>query len=189
MHWLYVPQDNTSWAWCPSTDLNCYILPVGNCMINANNNKGSTENPSRNEIDQGIRDYLLRFRHEVRWRIQNATEQLAGEHTLDNCTAIHVRRGDSALNASPYRRYAGLSEYLEAGNVGQDKVILLLTDDWTTIYEAEHFYPDYKFIYMHRPRVNITYGGFDGHIPSGDAASDFVAIQAETTAVARCQVS
>jgi hypothetical protein len=39
---------------------------------------------------------------------------------------------------------------------------------------------------MDRPRVNITYVGFDGHIPSGDAASEFVAIQAETTAAARC---
>jgi hypothetical protein len=31
-HWLYVPKDNTSWAWCPTTDLNCYVLPVGNCV-------------------------------------------------------------------------------------------------------------------------------------------------------------
>jgi hypothetical protein len=123
----------------------------------------------------------------MRWQIQNATQKIARNQTLDNCTAIHIWRGDSGLPRTPFRRYAGISEYLQTGNIGQDEVIFILTDDWTTtIYKAEHFYPDYNFIYMDQPLVNITYGGFDGHIPSGDEASEFVAIQAETTAAAHC---
>jgi hypothetical protein len=40
---------------------------------------------------------------------------------------------------------------------------------------------------MDRPRVNMSFGGFDGHIPSGDPAFDVVAIFAEVKAAAQCR--
>ena len=30
-HWLYVPQEKDSWAYCPSQDLSCYWLPITSC--------------------------------------------------------------------------------------------------------------------------------------------------------------
>jgi hypothetical protein len=72
------------------------------------------------------------------------------------------------------------------GNIGPKDPVLILTDDVTTLYEAKTFYPDYNWIYMDRPRVNTTYGGFEGLIPSGDEAQEFVAIYAEMFLASRC---
>ncbi len=72
------------------------------------------------------------------------------------------------------------------GNIDPKDPVLILTDDVTTIYEAKTFYPDYNWIYMDRPRVNTTYGGFEGLIPSGDEVQEFVAIYAEMFLASRC---
>jgi hypothetical protein len=187
MHWLFVPKNESSWAWCPTTDLNCYILPIGNCQPTYKHKDKLGKIYKDTASYKWLSEYLLRFRHELRWRIQNAIDQLVvvdrnnnnnnnnnnNHHATlllnnNNCTAIHVRRGDTGLARPPFRRHAALSEYIEAGHIGHDELILILTDDVTTIQEAEQFYPDYNWIYMNRPRVNMSFGGFDGHVPSGD---------------------
>ena len=56
-----------------------------------------------------------------------------------------------------------------------------------TIYVATTYYPDYNWIYMEQPRVNLTYGGFEGLIPSGDEApAEFVAIYTEMHLASHC---
>jgi hypothetical protein len=72
------------------------------------------------------------------------------------------------------------------GNICQKDPVLILTDDKMTIYEAKIFYPDYNWIYMDWPWVNITYGGFENLTPSGDEVKKFVAIYAKMLLASRC---
>jgi len=100
--------------------------------------------------------------------------------TANNCTVMHVRRGDAGLAAPPYRRYAAVSEYIEAARIGRGETILLLTDDESTLAEIAEFHADdYDWVYARRPRVNLTQGGFSGHTPSNDGAFEFTLMEAE----------
>lgn len=189
--WMYAANDKSSWAWCPTTDLKCYILPVGNCVNTVGFDNGDQVSRPKKTWKQykWLGEYLMRFQYETLVRIRNESSSILGPKFNENgekCTAIHVRRGDAGLSRQPFRRYAGLAEYIKAGNISKHDLVLILTDDQSTIYEAETFYPDYTWTYMRRSRVNITYGGFENHIPSGDPAREFVSVYAESMAAARC---
>ena len=185
--WMYATNDNSSWGFCSTKDLNCYILPIGNCM-----NTYNVSDPGENvwlskRNNTWIYEYLMRFNHQSLYHIQEQINQVSHIEKLgDNCTVIHVRRGDSGMPRSLMRKYLGLIDYIRVGNIGPKDPVLILTDDVTTIYEAKTFYPDYNWIYMDRPRVNTTYGGFEGLIPSGDEAQEFVAIYAEMFLASQC---
>ena len=185
--WMYATNDTSSWAFCSTKDLNCYILPIGNCMntYGVDNPVDDTDLPTPNYT--WIYENLMRFNHQSLYHIQKQINEVSQIEKLgDNCTVIHVRRGDSGMPRSLHRKYLGLIEYIRVGNIGPKDPVLILTDDVTTIYEAKTFYPDYNWIYMDRPRVNTTYGGFEGLIPSGDEAQEFVAIYAEMFLASRC---
>ena len=92
---------------------------------------------------------------------------------------MHVRRGDAGLARPPFRRYAPLSEYIEAANVSSGEHVVLLTDDVTTIEEAHRFHPHVDWLYANRTRHRGTSGGFDGHTPSKDQALDMIFLLAE----------
>ncbi|KAL3762749.1 hypothetical protein ACHAW5_006560 [Stephanodiscus triporus] len=185
--WMYATNDTSSWGFCDTTDLNCYILPIGNCMNTFGVNdpvKGA--GPSTPNYTW-IYEYLMRFNHRAMYHIQKRIDEASHVVNLgDNCTVIHVRRGDSGMPRGSHRKYVGLVEFIREGGIGPGDPVLILTDDETTIYEAETFYPEYNWIYIDRPRVNITYGGWEGLIPSGDEVQEFVAIYAEMLLASRC---
>lgn len=61
-----------------------------------------------------------------------------------------------------------------------------ISDDDTTIKEVEQYHPGYNWIYPRRRRNQAARDGFDGHIPSKDPASDFIAILSELRLASRC---
>ena len=81
---------------------------------------------------------------------------------------------------------AAVQEYLEAANIQEGENILLLTDDQSTIEEANKHHPNYNWIYLDRPRNTGVSGGWEGHIPSGDGAFDFVVAETEKKVAATC---
>jgi hypothetical protein len=89
----------------------------------------------------------------------------------DNCTAIHVRRGNVGFPRHPFRRYT----------------IVLLTDDETTIDKLKKYHSDdYNWVYLNRPRNKGVTGGFNGHTPSGDGAFGILSILAEVKLAGLC---
>ncbi|KAL3821871.1 hypothetical protein ACHAXA_002863 [Cyclostephanos tholiformis] len=186
--WMYATSNTSSWGYCNTTSLNCYTLPIGNCI-----NTYGVDDPVNNYGFSSTNnytwfyEYLMRFNHQTLYHIQEEISKVSQIEKLgDNCTVIHVRRGDSGLPRSLARWYVGLIEYIRIANIRPEDPVLILTDDKTTIYEAKVFYPNYNWIYMDRPRVNITYGGFEGLIPSGDEVQEFVAIYVEMILASRC---
>ena len=183
--WLYMPRDNSSWAWCPSTDLNCYILPVSSCPPDYGRNDGVRDLSLKNPERQWLLWHFTKFRQHVRKKLYD-TLQTDFPELQTPCTTMHVRRGDTGLPRIPYRRYAALSEYIEVGHVQPGDNVVLLTDDYTTIEEAQRYHAGINWIYVNRPRNNGTAGGFDGHIPSKDQAFDLLMILAELRLASRC---
>ena len=201
-HWKYVgSSDAQHWSWCPTKGLDCFVLPLSNCPhIYTEQSDNIGNSPSQWSPAYALyMQYLLRYQHKVRWRLRRfMDEHDAHVHGDDdhnqaqftNCTAFHIRRGDAGLHYQPFRRYPSLLEYIRAGNVSQDEPIVLLTDDVTTIREAEQFYSDYTWIYMNRTRVNMTFSGFGSHINVGDNADpgdEIIAMRSEARAAARCR--
>jgi hypothetical protein len=186
--WMYATSNTSSWGYCNSTSLFCYLLPIGNCM----NTYGVDDHVSDFAFSTmtnytWMYEYLMRFNHQTLLHIQEEINKVSQiEKLVGNCTVIHVRRGDSGQPRSMSRKYVALIEYIRTGDIRHEDPVLILTDDKTTLYEAEVFYPDYNWIYMDRPRVNLTYGGFEGLVPSGDEAQEFVAIYAEMFLASRC---
>jgi hypothetical protein len=187
MRWLYATNDTNSWAYCEAKDMSCYLLPQSPCpqVIGRDDNIRRTGGKINNVEWLWLKEYVGRMRQPVRRKIHEMLEKEFPPITLP-CTAMHVRRGDSGIPRRPFRRYAAISEYLEIGEIQPGEMIVLLTDDTSTIQEVEKYHPNYNWVYMNRPRNNGPEGGFDGHVPSNDAAFDFVAIHAELRLASQC---
>jgi len=181
-----MPRDNSSWAWCPETDLNCYILPVSSCPPVYGRNDGVKGNALKEPERQWLRWHLTKFRQHVRKKLYDTMHATDFPDPTFPCAAMHVRRGDAGLPRFPFRRYAALSEYIEVGRVEPGDNVVLLSDDSTTIEEAQRYHAGINWIYVNRPRNNGTAGGFDGHIPSNDQAYDLLMILAELQLASRC---
>ena len=209
-HWKYVglsaaqllvkgKNQTPHWSWCPTVGLDCFILPISNCPHvydpDLIDNLQYAPGPRAPDY-RGYVQYLLRFQHKVRWRLRRYMDEHDGHihnhhrhNILANCTAFHIRRGDAGLPGPPYRRYPSLLEYIHAGHVRPDEPIVLLTDDVTTIQEAQQFYPDYTWIYMNRTRSNMTYDGWGSHIHNDDddPGKEIIAMWSEVRAAAHCR--
>lgn len=191
--WLYATEDNSSWAYCESMDLKCYVLPLSDCKPFFDFENRTRWMPPRppntgflNTSEfSWIRQYTTRYRKKVRKRVYDTLRNEYPKVDLP-CTAIHVRRGDVGLPRRPFRRYAAVSEYLELGQVRPGENIVLLTDDDTTIREVQRFYPQYNWFYPNRTRHTAAHGGFSGHIPSNDEGHEFVQILAELRLASKC---
>ena len=216
-HWLYVSEYKEQWSWCPTRDLRCFILPVSNC-ISINGDRGgkndcpecrihfSSNHPQKQQEDLDdttanlITQYGLRFKHELRHQIQLTSDKFfhklgdRPKDSLNNCTVMHVRRGDKAISLPGFARYAGLLEYIQRGNISPKDPILLLTDDVSTIVEAQRYYSDYNWYYFDIPRKDMTKpkpnrdprspAGWEGHVVNDrysgvDPGIEFAAIFAE----------
>jgi hypothetical protein len=96
--WMYATSNIFSWGFCNSTDLNCYILPLGNCM----NTYGVDDLVNKTKLWTPnylwIYKYLMRINHQTLYHIQEQINKVPQiEKVGDNCTVIHVQRGDSGL--------------------------------------------------------------------------------------------
>ena len=189
-HWqrarsIFAATNESSQFYCNTTDLGCYLLPWSPCSPDYGRNDPVSGKVQTNFKEfTWFKQYASRMKQDVRRQIFRTLSKYPKVELP--CTAIHIRRGDSGLPRYPFRRYAAVSEYLEAGHVLENDTIVLLTDDASPIEEVNRFHPNYNWIYADRPRNNGSSAGFDSHIPSGDPVSDFFAIQAEIRLASRC---
>ena len=187
--WNFATRNHSHWAYCATEDLNCYFLPLSPCPPTLGRSDAARgAKPSRKSEQQEfewLRLFAFRPKHIVRERLQQYRDPQFAH--VSPCTAIHVRRGDIAFGKG--RRYAAVSEYLEAGHVAKGSTVVLLTDDETTIDEVEqHHAQDYHWVYFSRARFRGSEGGFEGFIPSQDPAEEVLAILAESELAAQCNV-
>ena len=83
--------------------------------------------------------------------------------------------------------YPWNTEYIDKANIQPNDTIVLLSDDISTIEEVERYHADkYHWIYLKRRRFRGTEGGINNHLPSGDPASEVVAIMAEVKLASQC---
>ena len=136
--WLYSTKDNSSWAYCESHDMACYLLPLSNCPAQYRESATDTRpnyredgfprvfHFNRRRETAWLRRYMNRYKKSVRKQVVHTLHAQYPRVQLP-CTAMHVRRGDSGLPRVPYRRYAAVSEYLQVGQVKPGDNIVLLT--------------------------------------------------------------
>lgn len=136
--WLYATTDNTSWAYCGQRSMTCYLLPLTHCQAQYRSTEtdpvpnyredafGRVHNMGERPETSWLRRYMNRYRKVVRKKVMDT---LHNEYPVEElpCTAMHVRRGDAGLPRYPFRRYAAVSEYLQAGQVQPGENIVLLT--------------------------------------------------------------
>jgi len=190
LKWMYAAPNNSSWAWCETGNIKCYLLPFGGCPTVPGRLDGDIALPSGKRIKEQERVWTRRYVRRLQQNVRRHVYELIHNRTVfpsydnlataNHCTVMHVRRGDAGLLAPPFRRYAAVSEYIEAAHIGRGETILLLTDDESTLAEIAEFHADdYDWVYSRRPRVNLTQGGFSGHTPSNDGAFEFTLMEAE----------
>jgi hypothetical protein len=194
--WLYGPTDNSSWAYCESEDITCYILPLCKCdrqfvahgAPTRNFPRFSSEpNKFNKEGDlkfQWLREFMLRPNQIFR---REKLRMLSSIALPQPCTTMHVRRGDSGLPRPPFRRYAAVQEYIDLAEVQEGDTILLLTDDQSTIDEIHQYHKNYNWVYVNRTRVHGVDGGWESHLPSGDAPFEVLVIETETYLAGLCE--
>lgn len=123
-HWMYVPQDKNSWAYCPSQDLECYWLPITSCpqpVLNVTrdpailkkhlNNKGKPKQQYQDYVGKKIKYdkeaaenetvaaqviWSNRFMMRPRQEMRRRFREFfkTAPKLETPCTWIHVRRGD-----------------------------------------------------------------------------------------------
>ncbi|CAB9505485.1 expressed unknown protein [Seminavis robusta] len=184
MTWMFAPKNESSWAYCESQDMNCYYLPLSDCKpVIGGESKYSATIPQTQQANtefQWLRLYAVRPKQQVRRKVFELITQVQGLPPLPwniNCTAMHIRRGDSGFVKIPWRRYAAVQEYIDKGKVQPGETIVLLCDDASTIEEVQtHHGETYNWIYLNRTRFRGTEGGFNKH-----------SILAEAKMAAQCQ--
>lgn len=115
MEWMFAPKNESSWAYCSTKDMNCYFLPLSDCppVIGAEQ-KYKAMKPSGkddNRLFQWLRLYATRPQQHVRKAVYDFITKVQEMPPLPwdiNCTAMHVRRGDSGFVKFPWRRYAAV---------------------------------------------------------------------------------
>ncbi|CAB9510571.1 expressed unknown protein [Seminavis robusta] len=186
--WLYGPTDNSSWAYCDDHDITCYFLPISSCPRQTTRQEREWTKPGRDPQTkkeyEWLREYLFRPKQIMRRQLLEMRESL---NLPQPCVTIHIRRGDAGFPRQPFRRYAAVQEYLDAGYVEDGANIMLLTDDASTIDEInEHHRGDYNWVYLNRPRTRGVDGGWQSHVPSSDGAFEVLSIYTEFALASKC---
>lgn len=195
--WLYSTGNRSSWAYCETEDSRCYYLPINPCnrtFYNEGREHSAAPKPHKNAKLKDrlefywMSQYLFRRNHLFRHQLFKFRKHYQFDSISAPCLTMHVRRGDAGLPQPPFRRYAAVQEYLDAvPNLTQSDTIVLLTDDQSTIDEVQRYHSDkYNWRYLDRPRVQNISGGFDGHLPSDDAAFEMLVLDTELTVASRC---
>ena len=209
--WIYTAnKDDWSNLTCDAGDTTCYFLPYHGCESKWNistyvstitlDDDVKVLEVEDNYDNAGIADvwgwsaYLFITRKQLWLRravfdYKEHFRQLnaIGVGSLD-CTVIHVRRGDSAVERTiyPVADYVEMipKEILDNPN----HYILLLTDDSNAIDEAHEFYPDLKWVYSDKPRFNGASGGWQHFTPSRNPAYEVTALLAELELATECSI-
>lgn len=186
--WLYATDNASSWAYCESEDSRCYFLPISSCTRNESIKGEHQETMPRTEDEEvrtyWLKEYLFRPRQHYRYRTYHMRQHVKLQFP---CTTVHVRRGDSGLPRRPWRRYAAVQEYIEAGHIEPGDNIMLLTDDQSTIQEIKRYHPHYNWMYVEKPRQENIKNGWESHIPSGDEGLEMLTIYTEYQLASSCQ--
>lgn len=135
--WLYGPKDKSSWAYCDSEDITCFILPLSQCQRKMipqpqrrkypRSDKRPDKAIEKEKMEfEWLKEFMLRPKQVMRLELMKMRNSVK---LTSPCTTMHVRRGDSGLPRRPYRRYAAVQEYLDAAEVEEGDTIMLLTDD------------------------------------------------------------
>jgi hypothetical protein len=163
--WHYAKTPN-----CASPTLDCYFLPLGNCS--ANPSKYYAEpffiGPVLLRNRRFWYDFLTRPKTWMRRRVVDFVQDYLPKLPKNNCTVMHVRRGDVVLHRKDARRYFSISEYMTAAKDVVTQTILLLTDDANALAEANALYPNHTWVTIQRTRFQAAQGGWENHFPSGD---------------------
>ncbi|CAB9511758.1 expressed unknown protein [Seminavis robusta] len=187
--WLYAAKDNSSWAYCQSEDTRCYYLPVSRCSrretIRGEHHDARPRDKHEKELHYLLKKYLTRPNQKFRQKIYEMRQSI---HMKYPCTTIHVRRSDAGVPTTPFRRYAAVQEYVDAGSLKEGDNVFLMTDDESTIDEIKKHLPNnYNWMYFERQRNRGVANGFDGHIPSQDHGLEMVAIASELQLASTCE--
>jgi len=170
----------------------CYYLPVSNCSRNETIRGEHHNDRPRNKYEEHLFHWLKQYSTRP---LQHFRQRLYKMRRKDiqmkyPCVAMHVRRGDAGVVATPYRRYAAVQEYIEAANIAPGANILLLTDDESTLEEIQRYdkllAKRYNWMYLKKKRNRNVLGGFDGHIPTGDEGLEMLAIETEHNLASTC---
>jgi hypothetical protein len=165
----------------------------------------------RRRVQQYLEEKMVNYEI-VAERLQQrelAQHQNSPNFIDDLCTVLHVRRTDVLLDRDG-RHYYPLVDYLNAipnktvpsratttsgtehssndkGSEEQPRLVVVLTDDASTIDEFALFSPeDYLFVYSNKTRFRGTEGGHSGHVPTQDPIEEFVCILAEFQIAQMC---
>lgn len=200
--WLYTVKGDGSAATCVSKDLQCYFLPTisSACMNGTSfldlNTTGYDDDPywfyHGNSSFPWAYQYMTRGQRWLRREIvQFVDRQRPRFPPNENCSVLHVRRGDLLLEPENRfaRGYHALSEYLdllpaERRQAGSN--LLLLTDDANAIDEARLLHPDLNWHWFNRTRNRghqMTYGK---HIVAETPKDDVVVILGTFEAIKGC---
>ena len=204
--WFYTPPYNdthldlNSWAACPSQDIFCYFLPISNCVANYSRESNQArslywyrqfaQNQSLEEEFVWSSQYLMRPNQQVRRRLATLLADQAPK-VPSPCTWLHVRRADATteMRTNP-RNFYWLQEYLDIGHMTPETnhSIFVLTDDQTTLEEAQLLHPQYDWIYWNRTRHR---GGAvrHSHIPSNDEGLEVLILLAEIELAGTCRTA
>lgn len=179
---------------CASRDWQCYYLPYTSCT-----------SPATSDTDIHFREEWWGFTYSdmvqaslefatrgQTWLRQAAVNRAEEVDLPSRCVAMHVRRADVVLHGRFSRRYYAIQDYLSAMEeyVVDDLsyAILLLTDDANAIEEALTQHPDRDWYFVERPRHRGHEGGWENQVPSGDARSEVIALDAETRLARQCRI-
>jgi hypothetical protein len=151
-------------------------------------------------------EYATRLQTWLRKSVHDYTQHQIRTLPLHTpCTVMHVRRGDVILHGLLSRRYHSIRDYI---NVTKRKTttapsspsspqrhdhnqlernILLLTDDDNAIHEALTEFPnDYHWMYLNRTRYKAASGGWEQHLPSGNATLEMIILLSTLRLVRHC---
>ena len=191
---------------CPLLTMYCYFLNLTSCTVqdpNAYNREYDYQNPLRMppRATKWLPDYIVRpqtwLRHKVYLFVQKQ-QQKAIPPTAVPCTVMHVRRGDVLLHGKSSRRYHAISEYLNSTAATTTTTaasplfqihrnILLLTDDANAIVEAQQLHPEYRWMFIDRPRWKADEGGWEHQVPSSDPIFEIIVLLGTFALVQQCQ--
>ncbi|KAL7515325.1 hypothetical protein ACHAXN_013478 [Cyclotella atomus] len=200
--------DRSKWYWnyaankydgtnktCPTADTDCYFLPHHNCGTLEEIYSGSTgvERVESNALGpwsditsgkKAMNAFLFMTRKQL-W-LRRAIYDFKMEfkksfEAEEDCSVIHVRRGDIILDPSTRKYYPikSYSEKIPKREVEKSKPCHISTNhDANAIDEALEFYPNFRWKYFQRKRARGTSKGWEDHLPSGDPVTEVITILA-----------
>ncbi|CAB9518395.1 expressed unknown protein [Seminavis robusta] len=170
---------------CKRGTMFCYFLPLSNCPAAPEGDKRVLlEKPFFDTITyQWYYEYATRRQTWLRKFVYDFRKRQA---IKTPCTAMHVRRSDVVLHKDQLKRqYFPIKDYMKNSYNVQHN-IFLLTDDANAIVEAQKEFPEYNWMYMHRPRFRAFEGGFENQFPSKQPVFEVIMLLAIFEMVKSC---